>query len=128
MAEFRLSTRALANATHGDVAYTTINELSNDKGGSPSVSTLQAIARGFKRGPEIEEELFRVARGLPVDPENAPYRTDQAKLLYRWEQLGTEHRKAVLRFMKFQLLEIEKGTDDFTEEEIGFVLDENTEV
>lgn len=128
LAEYRLSNRDVAANSQNGVSSTTINELSNGKGGSPSVGTLQAIARGFKRGVGFEEELFRVARGLPINPEDATYTKDEAKLLSRWERLDVEQRKAVLRFMNFQLLETVKGTDEFTDEEIRTVMDADAEV
>lgn len=128
MDEYGLKIRHIAGNTHGDISSTTVHGLLNGTTENPGVKSLQAVARGFKRGVGFEEELFRVARGLPVDPENAPYTKDEAKLLSRWERLDEDQRKAVLRFMNFQLLETAKGTDEFTDEEIRTVMDADAEV
>jgi hypothetical protein len=107
MAENDLNPRLISANSQNQVAHTTIYDLSKNKGGSPSISTLQAIAKGFKK-PGIEEEIFRVARGLVVDLDNPSYEQEDVKLLALWKELPDPQRKTILRFMEFQLQEVAK--------------------
>jgi hypothetical protein len=114
--------RRVAENSEGAISATTIYDLSNDRGGSPSVETLKGIVKGFRK-PEIEEELFRVARGLPTDPENAPYNEPEYLLLMRFRSLNKKDKAEILELMGFKFLQYSKGGDKtVTDEEIQQVV------
>lgn len=122
LADLDTNPRRVAENSEGAVSATTIYDLSNDRGGSPSVETLKGIVKGFRR-PEIEEELFRVARGLPTDPENAPYDDPEYLLLTRFRSLNPRDRSEILDLMGFKFLQYSKGGDKtVTDEEIREVV------
>ncbi len=125
MAEYKTSPGAVERnsegAPGGKVSKTTVYDLANDRAGSPSVNTLKAIVYGLKH-PEIEEELFRVARGLPIDPENSPYNQPEHLLLLRFRQLRARDKTEILDLMDFKYLQYsKKGDKSVTEEDIKMV-------
>jgi transcriptional regulator with XRE-family HTH domain len=79
----------------GQISFGYVNDIINEKTMNPSVKKLQALALGLG---VPEDELFRVARGLPIEPAANPV---EAELIEKFNRLPDARRHEVLRLLDF---------------------------
>src|SRR5215475_2675443 len=77
-----LSDREVARRSRSGITPSYIGNIKNGRVDNPSVKKLQALARGLG---VPEDELFRVARGLPIDKVANPVESD---LLEKFKRLS----------------------------------------
>lgn len=89
VSEKDLSYRAISKVTKGRISPSYMGKIISGDIQSPSIESLQALAKGLG---VAEEEIFRVARGLPIDPK-AEYNSAESKLLRNYRECSREHQK-----------------------------------
>jgi len=90
-----LSDREVARRSRSGITPSYIGNIKNGRVDNPSVKKLQALARGLG---VPEDELFRVARGLPIDKVANPVESD---LLEKFKRLSPERQQEILKLLDF---------------------------
>jgi transcriptional regulator with XRE-family HTH domain len=94
MAEKGLSTRQVAKNCRHQVTSSYVGKITSGDSKNLTVEKLQGLALGLG---VAEEEIFRVARGLPIDP-NAEYNSEDNKMLAIFRRLKPARRREVVAF------------------------------
>jgi transcriptional regulator with XRE-family HTH domain len=101
-----------------------VNDLINNEFGQPTIAKLQELAAGLG---VPEEEIFLVARGLPISPENAPYNKPEAKLLRWWRRLTETQQETVIDVIRALVGKNLKGSSSLTDQDIEKYINEEGE-
>jgi transcriptional regulator with XRE-family HTH domain len=96
MSEKGLTHRQVVINSRGGLSPTYVNDIVQGKISSPTVYKLQLLAKGLG---VVEEEIFRVARGMPMGPENEAYNDPEAQLLRMYRQMPDYSQSALLRIL-----------------------------
>lgn len=83
---------AIQRNSHGRITQGYVNDIISEKATNPSVEKLKALALGLGVS---EEEVFRVARGLPIDDN---YRAEGDKILAIFSDLPPPERAFLVDF------------------------------
>jgi transcriptional regulator with XRE-family HTH domain len=90
-----LSDREVARRSRGEIAASYVGDIKKGEATNPTVEKLQALARGLGCS---EDELFRVARGLPIEDVDDPVETE---LLEKFKRLSPERQHDILKLLDF---------------------------
>lgn len=94
MAEKSLSLSDVQKRSRGKISFGYVNDLVNEKSLNPTVAKLQALALGLG---VPEETIFRIARGLPIEPEeNATH----AQLIETFKRLSPNRQNDALKMIE----------------------------
>lgn len=118
-----LSSSEVQKRSRNQISFGYVNDIINERTTNPSVEKLQALARGLG---VPEDDLFRVARGLPIEEVANPIEVD---LVEKFKRLSKERQDEILALLDFydaRDTEIKMGADWAAEEALPDVLEINT--
>lgn len=95
VAEKNLSLSDVQKRSRGAISFGYVNDLINEKSINPSIRKLQALALGLGVS---EEDLFRVARGLPIEKTDNPV---EVALVEKFKRLPPAKQEEVLMMLDF---------------------------
>lgn len=90
-----LSSGDVQKRSRNKISFGYVNDIINERTTNPSVEKLQALALGLG---VPEDELFRVARGLPIEEVKNPVESD---LLEKFNRLPRERQQEILKLLDF---------------------------
>jgi transcriptional regulator with XRE-family HTH domain len=90
-----LSGGKIEKRTRKAITASYINDIKNGASVNPSVKKLQELARGLGVS---EDEIFRVARGLPIEEVDNPV---EAELLTKFNYLTPHRQQEILKLIDF---------------------------
>lgn len=105
--ERELNLEEVAQRGRGQISAGYIHDLMNEKAKNPSVSKLQALAKGLG---VPEEELFRVARGLSIDSSES-YNAEEVRMLDWYRRMTDDYKKGFDTFAEY-LANLSEGRKD----------------
>jgi transcriptional regulator with XRE-family HTH domain len=90
-----LSDREIEKRSRKGITASYIGDIKNGQVDNPSVKKLQALARGLGVS---EDEIFRVARGVPIEEADNPV---ESQLLEKFGRLSGERQQEILKLLDF---------------------------
>jgi transcriptional regulator with XRE-family HTH domain len=96
-----LSSSEVQKRSRNKISFGYVNDIINERTTNPSVEKLQALAQGLG---VPEEDIFRVARGLPIEDVEDPTET---ALVTKFHRLSEGRQQEILKLLDFyELLEL----------------------
>lgn len=90
-----LSSNEVQKRSRHGISFGYVNDILNGRTVNVSVDKLKALALGLGVS---EDELFRVARGLPIEPAEDPM---EAELITRFQHLSSRRKLEMLQLFEF---------------------------